>query len=1104
MSSSDHSSTPTENSGHAPGPGAGREARNQSHQGPIHRSIDSPAELKQVMGTDFEVSAQQWEAITGALEPAVVIAGAGSGKTALMAARVVYLVVTGQVAPDEILGLTFTTKAARELAVRIRDALAKAGHAPGALGAPAGPGEPGESETLEPTVATYNAYASSLLTEHGLRIGHEPDTRVMVDASRYQLAARAISRHQGRVELLSDHPDTVVNYILGLEGAMSEHLVTADEVHAFQARELPRFRHAAENARAKADPRRVVNAMERRAELLGLVQAYRRLKAELGLMDFSDQIALAARLADEHPEVGEAERGTYKIVLLDEYQDTSVAQALMLRRLFGGGHAVTAVGDPNQAIYGWRGASVSNILGFGRDFPRADGAEVRIFPLTVNRRSDRRILEVANRLAQPLLDEFPQVQALEPAATAGAGVVRTSVHETYGAELAWLADQVQVTHAAMDVPKWNEIGVLTRDNKHAADVFDALSVKEIPVEIVGLKGLLRLPEVAEVVATLTLLHDLTANSALLTLLTGPRWTIGPRDLALLGKRARELAGTAHGSPGAQSLDEQLSGAVEGADPTEITSLCDALDDPGEAAYSRAAVERFALLRSELRSLRSHAGEPLLDLVRRIIDVTGIDIELASSISPAATARRDNLDLFVKAVAEFQAIDGAVSLTALLAYLEAEDEMGTGLDVATPSESDSVKLLTVHRAKGLEWDAVFVVGVCEEKFPTKQARTQWTYGPAVLPNDLRGDRHDLAVLRGHEKPDLDAFVKEAKAREAQEERRLGYVAFTRARHMLSVSSYLWNQTRKSPVGPSPYQQVVLDCVTAWGEQPESWLEKPDKETPNPLMATAVTAPWPPTEHTTESLRRLQAAEYVREIDPDVEDDLDIVDASTVVTWDEELERLLIEARRDRSTDIAVPLPSTLSATAVGRLRDDPDGFARDLARPMPRPPSPAARFGTRFHAWVEARFGQQDLFDPDDLPGRADLGIDDESDLVELTDRFTAGPFGDREPHATEAPFALVLGGQVVRGRIDAVYTAEDGGYLVIDWKTNQRATADPLQLAIYRLAWAELVGVPLDKVRAAFHYVRTGQTIDHTDDLPGRRELEALVDVDVEVDVGIE
>ncbi len=201
--------------------------------------------------------------------------------------------------------------------------------------------------------------------------------------------------------------------------------------------------------------------------------------------------------------------------------------------------------------------------------------------------------------------------------------------------------------------------MLTRDNAHAAAVFDALSDREIPVEIVGLKGLLRLPEVSEVVATLTLIQDVTANAALLTLLAGPRWAIGPRDLALLGRRARELAGSQGGGQEFASVQDQLEAAVEGADPTEIPSLCDALDDPGDLAYSPEARDRFGLLADELRRLRSAIGEPILDLVRRIVDTTGIDVELASSVSPAAAARRENLDLFVQAVAEFQAVDGQV-------------------------------------------------------------------------------------------------------------------------------------------------------------------------------------------------------------------------------------------------------------------------------------------------------------------------------------------------------------------------------------------------------------------------------------------------------------
>ena len=340
--------------------------------GPTPLRIETPEALRDLMRLDFTFSEAQFAAITAPLSPAVVIAGAGSGKTAVMAARVVWLVATGQVRSDQVLGLTFTTKATSELGGRIRESLRRAGLI-------SQPGDEGEVE--EPTVATYHSYAASLLTDYGLRIGHEPDTRLIADASRYQLAARAIQRFTKPIELLTDHPETAINNLLALDAAMTEHLVTPEEVRAYDAKQRPLFVEgmATEHRKTYRDKNdKAISAIDRRAELLDLVEAYRGLKDHLGLMDFADQIALAARLARDCPEVGEAEREKFTVVLLDEYQDTSVAQALMLRRLFSGpepehglGHPVTAVGDPNHAIYGWRGASVSNILNFASEFPSA-------------------------------------------------------------------------------------------------------------------------------------------------------------------------------------------------------------------------------------------------------------------------------------------------------------------------------------------------------------------------------------------------------------------------------------------------------------------------------------------------------------------------------------------------------------------------------------------------------------------------------------------------------------------------------------------------------------------------------------------------------------
>jgi DNA helicase-2/ATP-dependent DNA helicase PcrA len=1063
--------------------------------------LRSPGQLAALMGIPF--SDQQLEAITAPLEPGVIVAGAGSGKTTVMAARVVWLVGTGTVAADQILGLTFTNKAASELGQRVRKALADTGLLRRTTAVPdGGTGEPAEPEIAEPTVLTYHAYASRLLTEHGLRIGHEPDTTVIADATRFQLAARVLREHTDPVAYLTTWLPTNVNYLLQLDAQLAEHLVSSDDVRRFHAREIEHWQAI---ARPTNETKKVVTAMQQRDELLDLVDEYRALKKRLGVMDFSDQMALGAQLAEQRPEVGQAERDTFRVVLLDEYQDTSVAQARLLRGLFSGddtdagrGHPVTAVGDPCQAIYGWRGASVSNIEGFGDDFPRADDQDVRRFPLSVNRRSDARILQTANALAGPLYSIHLGSRPLEPAGSLEAGIVRAASLPTYDDELAFLATEVPRAYEAMPVPTWSNIGVLVRDNKTAGAVHDALTQAGVPVEVVGLSGLLRMPEVVEVVSTLKVIHDVTANASLLALLTGPRWAIGPRDLALLGDRARWLARVP--DPAVDDVAGKLEEAVEYTDPADIVSLVEALEDSGTADYSEDARERFKTLGRELRTLRRYVGEPLLDLVRRVIDVTGLDVELASSTSAVAQARRDNVSTFLDAVSSFAGIDGDASLPGLLAYLAAEEEYGQGLALAVPSEANSVKLLTVHRAKGLEWDVVFLPGVCTKVFPSGQGRARWPSSPSQLPAPLRGDYADLPRIREVSSKGLRDYVESSKAYELQEERRLGYVAVTRPRHELVVSCHWWGPEQKTPRGPSEFFLEISESMTDWGAEPELVAPPPADDDDNPHNRAEARISWPVEAGGDEVARRTQAAELVAaaSVDPaaarDAADDqLMLHDMARVQQWDVELDRLVAEARASRADEIVVTLPPSLSATAVLRLQDDPRGLARDLSRPMPRKPSASARFGTRFHAWVEEHVGrQEELLEPDDLPGRGDHDIEGDEELRELTEAFAAGPFGSRTPHQIEAPFALVLGSQVVRGRIDAVYDTDDGGYLVVDWKTNRKQDADPLQLALYRLAWSELTGVPAERVQTAFYYVRSGEVVEHTD-LPDRAALEQLV-----------
>ena len=222
-------------------------------------------------------------------------------------------------------------------------------------------------------------------------------------------------------------------------------------------------------------------------ELARLVSSYAELKASMGYLEYADQMAWAARLATEIPQVGLTQRERFAVVLLDEYQDTSSAQATLLRALFSGtepehgrGHPVTAVGDPCQAIYGWRGAAASNILEFAESFPAANGRPANRYALTVNRRSGPRILDAANHLAgsvrrdPALASHGLDLDLVAPEGTPP-GRVEVASFDTWPQEVDHLADQVATLHATGGVSRWSEIAVLARRNAQVADVYEALS-----------------------------------------------------------------------------------------------------------------------------------------------------------------------------------------------------------------------------------------------------------------------------------------------------------------------------------------------------------------------------------------------------------------------------------------------------------------------------------------------------------------------------------------------------------------------------------------------------------------------------------------------------
>ncbi|MEU2126580.1 ATP-dependent DNA helicase [Nocardia niwae] len=939
----------------------------------------TPQQLAQALGLPPPTD-EQAAVIAAPPGPTLVVAGAGAGKTETMAARVVWMVANGLVLPDEVLGLTFTRKAAQQLTARIRTRLARLAGAPllreldpsGRLRA--------QLTGAEPEISTYHSYAGRLLTEHGLLLPVEPSAALLTETQLWQLAHQVVRTWDGDLET-DRTPVSVTEAVLALSGQLAEHLVEPEEL-AEAHTELAKLVYTLPaGPRQRGGPSQtllnIVQVQRERVALLPLVQELAEALRRRGALDFGAQMSLAARLAAEHPEVAAAERARFRLVLLDEYQDTGHAQRVLLAALFGGAPhptaltraehdrsggtedalapaadrpahtnraqrsgegkrepdlppdndssptadsgdspqgtrsvdtesegqprfagahdpraargrgdqppgphdaqrlAVTAVGDPMQSIYGWRGASAANLPRFATDFPSAPGVPAPTLALLTSWRNPPEALALANLVAEPLRRKAIEgggvtVDALRAKPDADAGAVALALTETVAAEREWVAERIAAEWAARRAAQQQPptSAVLVRRNADAAPLAEALRAQGLPVEIVGLGGLLATPEVADIVATLRLIAEPGSGSAAMRVLTGARWRIGVADIAALARRARDLSIRRPGSEGpveiadGAALDEALREVAP--EPAEQAGLADAIADPGPAEhYSPAGLARIEALGRELAALRERSGQPLAELVADVERTIGVGVETQTRRAMAGTgAGREHLDAFAEVVAGYAADTGA-SLGGLLAFLAAAEEVENGLE---PGEvevaKDRVQVLTVHAAKGLEWEIVAVPHVVEGVFPSKVGSGTWLGALAELPTSLRGDRQQDDAAEGvpvldltdlYDRADLDRAIKAHKEalerRRIDEERRLFYVALTRTERVLLVSAHYWAETGSSPKGPSDFLLELKHANDETGSPAHDvltiarWDDPPADDAVNPFTDNPATAVWP---------------------------------------------------------------------------------------------------------------------------------------------------------------------------------------------------------------------------------------------------------------------
>ena len=1023
--------------------------------------------------------------------PSLVVAGAGSGKTELMSVRVLWLVANGFAEPHEILGLTFTRKAASELSKRINNGLrtlARTDYWPKELA---------EKPFVAPNISTYNSYANSLFQDHALALGYEPDSILLTEAARFQLAREVVLKYgsttDSRINEYESSLPTIVGAVLSIASEMADNDVNAEQLNAYV--DEIKSQIAAMDVRGKTEeqpipPSRLKNwqSFFDSGLIANLAQKFRDEKFARGMVDYSDQVALAAKAVERMPElVAGRERTLYKHVLLDEYQDTSTLQTKLLKGLFAQ-HPVFAVGDPNQSIYGWRGASASNLREFITDFGTPE-REVEQFPLPTSWRNPSGVLNLANHLLLKLQDEpsfvtrgmteqqlaeleHSKVKVVELTPRPGAPVGDT--------ELAYLQTQSEEAKAVaewfkrkMDVPagaKKPTAAMLLRTKGAANYYAAALSEVGIPYQIVGVAGLLEMPEIVDLVSALKVVHNPTSGASLLRLLAGPRWRIGAKDIQQLYMFAKKISG----------FDNEDGVDLQG---EEVGfSIVDALDELLDRRALKTGISETGLVRMKdcaklFRKLRSQTGLALPEFVRVVEQELWLDIELTAN--PNRLQPMANLNSFANVVANYSN-SYSPTLGGFLEWLEfaAEKEsFETPSISATPGE---VQILTIHASKGLEWDLVAVPQLIEGTFPSDtQGFRGWTNGKS-LPYHFRGDadslpRFDISGFTKQTEVDKyeDVFKADVKEYKYREERRLAYVAVTRAKQSLMLSASVYKGTNKTTPPPSQYLMELATCgeptltIVGGSGDPESPLPVYESLEANPDAEANLTLEWPMDPLGPKHRVKLEAAKQL------VEDGAEKPNASKV---DAEIDLMLADQEESVTRATQAKLPVRIPASRFKEFLLETDTVAELYRRPVPREPFSATMAGTLFHTWVEERFG---VFSPkEELDIRVEA-VDDgnpQLNIDDLKEIFEKSRFANMKPKDIECEIQVTIESNTFICKIDAVFETQDG-FEIVDWKTGvapktpEDIAEKALQLALYRMAYAKFHRIEPDTIKVCLYYV---------------------------------
>lgn len=680
-----------------------------------------------------DLNEAQRAAVTHTAGPLLVVAGAGTGKTTVLTRRYAHLLQQPEMDPSRILALTFTDKAAGEMEDRILQLL------------PVG--------TYDFWISTFHGFCQRVLEAHGLEIGLPHRFRVLTPTDAWLLLRRHLP------ELPLQHYKPLGNPIKFLRSLLQHISRAKDEGIAPEA-----YKEFAETAVLEGDDVEVASERARLKELSELYGVYRSLMLQEDSLDFGDLILETLRLFRERPAVLRYYQQQFKSILVDEFQDTNWAQYELVKMLAGKEHQLTVVGDDDQAIYKFRGASLANILQFRTDFP-----EAKTVTLVENYRSKKEILDIAysfichnnpHRL-EVSLTELGLTKQLR-AMNGDGGAVELFWERSIIEETERVIERMKAIKKRSDSVHWNDFAILVRSNDGAEPFIQALDQARIPFQFLALRGLYTKPVIIDVLSLLSLLDGFYESSAVWRALTLPGIEVTGKDLAELVQAAtkkavplwKELLKVVERKPGEESEALLTTHAKEG-----IAKLVNLITKSSEEAKRASAFHAF----------------------KKILDESGYLQHLLTLPEAEKIEKLRHLNGFAERIKRYEQMSLSPSLSGFLEEFRLELESGEeGALTADPeSGPDMVKIMTVHAAKGLEFPYVFVVSMVDQRFPSR-ARSE----AIPLPTGLVKERL----------PEGDYHI--------EEERRLFYVAMTRAKQELYCTGAI-NYGGAREKKPSPF-------------------------------------------------------------------------------------------------------------------------------------------------------------------------------------------------------------------------------------------------------------------------------------------------------------